>query len=204
MRLGAHKIHTHRRGFFGTWRRKLLAGTVLLAICSVLTVLVVYYQAQAAPCECNVFGTPTGQTLNGGSPLEVGFKFKPSVDGFVSGVRFYKQGSMSGTHTGHLWTMGGVSLATATFSSESASGWQSVTFSSPVAVTANTMYVASVDMADGSYLATANYFTADIVNGPLTAPSTINAGGNGVYSATTGAFPASTFNATNYWVDVAF
>ena len=46
-----------------------------------------------------------------------------------------------------------------------------------------------------------NYFTTDVTSGPLTAP----AGGNGVYPyGSSSLFPTSTFQATNYWVDVIF
>ncbi|MEK7153037.1 MAG: DUF4082 domain-containing protein [Patescibacteria group bacterium] len=149
--------------------------------------------------------TPSGQsafTDPGG--IEVGFKFRTDVSGYITGVRFYKQGSMGGTHTGNMWTTGGSNLATVTFSGESASGWQEMSFATPVAVTANTTYVASVTMADTNYIATSNYFTSDIVNFPLRAPSSASAGGNGVFNTTPGSFPASDFNATNYWVDVAY
>jgi len=43
------------------------------------------------------------------------------------------------------------------------------------------------------------------VNGPLTAPASAAAGGNGVFAyGAAGAFPGNSFNATNYWVDVVF
>lgn len=161
-------------------------------------------QAQAA-CECNIFGTPTGQSnFDDGSDVELGVKFIPSVNGTISGVRFYKQGSMGGTHVGRLWQSDGTPMANATFT-ESASGWQSVSFSSPVAVTAGTTYVASVSMNDGRYIATPNYFTSDIVNGPLTAPSGASSGGNGVFTGSVGSFPSTgSGNNANYWIDVAF
>ena len=58
-------------------------------------------------------------------------------------------------------------------------------------------------------MATNNYFTTAVTNGPLTAPSTTTiAGGNGVYAyggtSTTGVFPTSTYGAANYLVDVVF
>jgi hypothetical protein len=161
-------------------------------------------QAQAA-CECNVFGTPTGQSdFDDASDVELGVKFIPSVNGIISGVRFYKQGTMGGIHVGRLWTSGGSPMANATFA-ESASGWQTVTFSSPVSVTAGTTYVASVTMNDGRYIATPNFFTTSTVNGPLTAPSGPSSGGNGVFTGTAGSFPSTgSGNNSNYWIDVSF
>ncbi|WP_374547442.1 DUF4082 domain-containing protein, partial [Rhodoblastus sp.] len=89
----------------------------------------------------------------------------------------------------------------------SASGWQTVTLATPVPIAANTTYVASYHTS-GEYVATNNYFTADVTSGSLTAPSTTNAGGNGVYAYggtnSAGLFPTNTYNAANYWADVVF
>ena len=70
-------------------------------------------------------------------------KFRSDVAGYVTGVRFYKAAGNTGTHVGNLWSSTGTRLATATFTGETASGWQQVTFSPPVAIAANTVYVAS-------------------------------------------------------------
>ena len=52
---------------------------------------------------------------------------------------------------GNLWNAASKSLlASATFSSETASGWQQANLSSPVAITANTLYVVSYH-CNGSY-----------------------------------------------------
>ena len=55
-------------------------------------------------------------------------KFRSDVDGFVTGIRFYKGSQNTGTHVGSLWTTSGQRLATATFTNETTSGWQEVTF----------------------------------------------------------------------------
>jgi len=55
----------------------------------------------------------------------------------------------TGAHVGHLWTRSGVLLATATFSNETASGWQESCFSQPVAINANTTYVISYYAPNG-------------------------------------------------------
>ena len=65
---------------------------------------------------------------------------------------------------------------------------------------AGTTYVASFH-SNGHYSATPNYFSTPKTNGPLTAPS----GNNGVYAYGSGnVFPNSSFENTNYWVDVMF
>ncbi len=132
-------------------------------------------------------------------------KFHSDVAGFITGVRFYKGAGNTGTHIANLWSSSGTLLATATFSSETASGWQQVNFASPVAVTAGTTYVVSYHTNTGHYGQDVNYFANDVNNSPLHAPSTGAAGGNDVYNYGSGsAFPTNTWQGSNYWVDVVF
>ena len=55
---------------------------------------------------------------------------RPTTDGFVTGVRFYKGTGNTGTHPA-LWTASGQLLATGTFTNETATGWQTATFAQP-------------------------------------------------------------------------
>jgi hypothetical protein len=131
-------------------------------------------------------------------PLTLGTRFVSSVTGTVSGIRFYKSAGNTGTHTGSLWSAGGEELATATFTDETVSGWQSVTFDSPVAVTAGATYIAAYTNPTGRYSATPGEFSGSgITRGPLSA-------GNGAGAYTySGGFPGST-SGTAYLVDVVF
>jgi hypothetical protein len=138
--------------------------------------------------------------------VEVGVKFKSDVNGFITGIRFYKGASNTGTHVGSLWSASGTRLASATFTGESATGWQQVNFTSRVAVTAGTVYVASYFAPVGHYAANSSYFnSAGVDRAPLHALKNGASGGNGVYRyGTTSTFPTSSFKSTNYWVDVVF
>ncbi len=165
----------------------------------------------AASCSssCTIWNPatqPSGQSVftefNG---VELGLKFTTDVPGFVTGLRFYKDPAMTGTHIGHLWDTSGASLAQATYS-ETSSGWQQVNLSTPVAITANTTYVTSLFVPDGHYVATAGppagptpwpypsdnpplHGTAGVFADPVSAPT----------------FPGMTsLNAANYWIDVVF
>ncbi|MCI4677062.1 DUF4082 domain-containing protein [Rhodoblastus acidophilus] len=145
--------------------------------------------------------TPTSVTVNDPSAVELGVKFTADANGSITGIRFYKGPSNTGTHIGDLWSSTGTLLASATFTGETASGWQQVNFSTPVAITAGVTYVAAYHTNVGEYSASANYFSSNVVSGDLTAP----ASGNGVYAyGATDTFPTSTYNATNYWVDVVY
>ncbi len=143
---------------------------------------------------------PSILSVNDPSSVELGVKFQASSPGIITGLRYYKSAQDVGTHTGSLWTSTGTLLANATFTNESVSGWQTVTFTQPIAVAAGTTYVASYH-SNGNYGVTPNFFTSNYTNGPLSAP----AGGNGVFAYGSGTlFPTSSFNATNYWVDVLY
>src|SRR5205809_5221380 len=91
--------------------------------------------AQAQTCPCTIWpssAAPTNMTSPDATPFEVGVKFRSDTSGYITGVRFYKLSTNTGTHVGHLWTSTGSLLATATFSSETTSGWQQVNFGSAV------------------------------------------------------------------------
>jgi hypothetical protein len=133
-------------------------------------------------------------------------KFRADTPGWISGIRFYKGSTNTGTHTGHLWTSTGTLLASATFTNETASGWQQVTFPTPVAISANTTYVASYFAPSGNYAVDSAYFASSGTDAaPLHALANGVDGANGVFVySPTSAFPTQSFNATNYWVDVVF
>jgi hypothetical protein len=169
--------------------------------------------AAAAPppgsCPCSIWNLSNSPALSdAGDPgaIEVGVRFRSDVVGSITGIRFYKASTNTGTHVGNLWTNTGTLLATGTFAQESASGWQTLSFSTPVTIAANTTYVASYFAPAGHYSADSNYFAgAGVSNAPLFALQTGLDGANGVYTYNSGsAFPASSFQATNYWVDVVF
>ena len=151
--------------------------------------------------------TPAKTNANDKKQVEVGVKFTSSVAGSITGIEFYRATGDTGPDIAQLWSSTGTLLASGTFSNTSASGWQTVTFSSPVAITAGTTYVASYH-STGAYAATSNYFTSAHTNGSLTALSSTASGGNGVYAyggtSTTGLLPTNSYQASNYWVDVVF
>jgi hypothetical protein len=149
--------------------------------------------------------TPAQVTDNDPSAVELGVKFRAATNGTISAIRFYKGPQNTGLHTGSLWTAAGTLLASATFTDETASGWQQVNLVQPVLITAGQTYVASYHTSVGYYSADVNYFAASRVSGALTAPASASSGGNGVYAyGPSGVFPTSSYAASNYWVDVVF
>ena len=137
-------------------------------------------------------------------PVALGVKFYSEVGGTIKGIRFYKSSANTGTHVGNLWSSTGTLLATTTFASETASGWQQANFTTPVPINSFTIYVASYHANTGHYSFNPNYFSTNRDNSPLHAPLSGGSwGGNGVYAyGGSSTFPDQTFNANNYWVDV--
>ncbi|MDA0180308.1 DUF4082 domain-containing protein [Solirubrobacter phytolaccae] len=157
-------------------------------------------------CPCTVFKTTDNQPGNAvqDQPLELGMKFRSKEDGFITALRFYKQPNNTGVHVGNLWSSTGQPLATATFKDETASGWQQVALTNPVAITKDTTYVVSYHSPAGYYPQGTGYFNNVADNAPLYALPNTTPGGNGVYKYGPSAFPDQTWQATNYWVDASF
>ena len=107
-------------------------------------------------CPCSIFTglTPPVPDSRDGQSVELGIKFRSDVAGQISGIRYYKASTNTGTHVGSLWTSSGTLLAQANFTGESSSGWQQVSFSSPVAIQPNTTYVAAYFAPNGHYAQT--------------------------------------------------
>jgi hypothetical protein len=131
-------------------------------------------------------------------------QFTSSVSGYATGVRFFKSLNNTGTHVGHLWNPNGKLLATVTFADETASGWQTAYFPSPVAVKPNATYVISYNAPDGNYAADSGSFINALSSPPLVGLADGAHGPNGVYQYGAGQFPATGAAATNFWVDVVF
>lgn len=181
-----------------------LTGTVPSANAITITIT----EPVAPICPCTIWNpetVPVNITENDPTALELGIKFRPKADGFITGIRFYKSAANTGVHIGNLWTLSGTNLAQATFSAETASGWQEVIFNNPVAVTTGTTYVASYHTNSGYYSQDVNVFTSPVETYYLTVLADGTDGDNGVYAesdATT--FPTSGYQASNYYVDVIF
>lgn len=157
-------------------------------------------------CPCSLFGSVVPAIPAAADPgaAELGLRLTPSVDGFISGVRFYKGTGNAGTHTGSLWSATGQRLATVQFANETATGWQSATFAAPVAVAAGQTYSVSYTATQGRYAVATDFFASSGVSAPpLAAAGGFGAPPGGVYGAA-GTFPALTYRQSNYYVDALF
>jgi hypothetical protein len=186
------------------WRIRKKHSTVLAALVAGALVLVAAtpFGVSAAPATQSLFPvavTPSVLADGDTSAVELGVKFSPSVDGTISGIKFYKASQNTGTHTATLWNSSGAKLGTATFKNETASGWQTASFTNPPSIEAGQQYTASYYAPAGRYSATNDGFDAALTSGDLTAPV-----GAGVYRYGSAGLPTSTWKNTNYFVDVNF
>jgi hypothetical protein len=155
--------------------------------------------------------SPSPDLGDDGRPVNLGVRFRSSADGRIRGIRFWKRAGITGTHTGSLWTSSGTRLAEASFTQETAGGWQVAMFSEPVNISANTTYIASYFCPAGNYARQPGYFNPASgtgtysANPPLSAPADGLYGPNGLFAyANTPTFPTQSASSSNYWVDVLF
>ncbi len=153
-----------------------------------------------ASCLWPVSLAPASE-LSAGQAVTVGVRWSSSAPGAVTAIRWYKSPGDSGQHTVSLWSSGGGLLSQATSTAETSAGWQQTGLASPINIAAQSMYVASVFNPTGAFSYTTGGLAAAQTTGPLTAPNSVN----GIYSyGTSATFPTLSYQATNYFVDVAF
>ena len=183
-------------------RRSLKIAAVLgLAVVSGSATVAGTAIASATPTAYTMWSTstvPFNASESDSQSVELGVRFSSSTTGWVTAIRFYKGAKNTGVHTGRLWNSSGRVLGTATFSAESASGWQQASLAEPIQVNAGSTYVASYRAPNGGYAADTNALSPSRpkISNALTATQ-------GVYNYGSG-LPASTWQSANYYVDVAF
>lgn len=166
-------------------------------------------------------GMPSAVTQDTGT-YTMGMQFSLSEDAALTGIWFYSApGAVSlpagcaifqvtGAGTGTLVT--GTDNSSPAWSGAAGSGWVKCTYDGSITLTAGVDYKVCYIGFDGNwfYSATPNYWdtgagSAGITSGAITVPNNAGADGgqdtfaNPSFSLT---YPTTSFNATNYWVDV--
>ena len=164
------------------------------------SVTVGFTTSGAAACPCSLLQTtarPTQPDSGDTDAVTVGLTFTPTTNGYIKGLRYWRDASNTGTHTGTLYTATGQRMADLTFV-DAGTGWQTARFASNVPVTAGTTYVAAYFAPNGRYSADLNYFASRVTNTPLASvdPGSVYSYGD--------RFPTQTYANTNYYVDVVF
>jgi hypothetical protein len=135
----------------------------------------------------------------------LGVTFWSSQSGTISAIRFYRAVANPNGYVAKLYTTGGKLLASVNLAHESSPlpGWQVAQFPSPIPISANTTYIAAYYTSNGQNAWDEWGMNNGVTNGPLTAPASSAVGGNGVWHSNN-SFPSSTYNSSNYYVDVLF
>jgi hypothetical protein len=167
--------------------------------------------------------TPTLGDVNNGNAITVGGTYVFSSNGSVTAVRFWAPTTNTGTYTVKLYqvttdddpagTGTGTELASAQVAAAAvtAGAFNDVNIT-PVSVDTTHAYRAAVHCTSGRIVATSGAFTSgSISNGGVTAiqsgadPVGLGSLHNGTFTeGASAAYPASTFNSTDYFVDVVF
>lgn len=163
-----------------------------------------------------LFGQVGGSTLVAdANPYTMGVQFSVTEAGCTLTAMWWFSPSGAGILPGTiaLFAVSGASLVhseSASWSGAAGSGWVRAPFASPPSLTPSTAYIGAIlQPADTNfYSATAHYWdtgagSGGITKGPLSAPNNAGAAnGQDVFnSGGVLTFPATSFNATNYWAD---
>ena len=140
--------------------------------------------------------TPLTTASGNNQTWEQGMEFSSTVSGQITHVRFWKAvGETSGNHVARIWSTSGLPLATASFTGETASGWQTAMLQTPLDITAHTKYRVSYNIHTVR-ARSENIFAVPVTSGQLVAWSSF-------LVSPAGSFP-STPSTDNFFVDVVF
>src|SRR5204862_7548287 len=101
-----------------TWHPYLKTLSVVSLLLSVFLIPSAVSAAGAGSSIWPSSAVPSTADAGPDSAVELGMKFRSDVNGYITGIRFYKGAGNTGTHIGNLWSANGSKLASATFSSE--------------------------------------------------------------------------------------
>src|SRR5262245_31936632 len=112
-------------------------------------------------------GAPPNPSSQVNGPFNLGCDFYTTVAGnTLKGVYFNKLSTDTGTHTATIYrTDTQAQVGQQAFSGETASGWQSLTLSTPIALTANLVYRVCVSHNTANYQAYTSFVGKTIGSG---------------------------------------
>lgn len=160
------------------------------------------FTTAAAPAVADaqtIFGNATPQHPWWEDPaqVQVGTRFTVSSPGYAYGVRFYKGSANTGQHTGFLWNSAGQKIGEVQFTAETADGWQTANFASPIALEAGVEYRVGLYSTTGRYAVDLGTLAQETRVGPFTIPAN---GGAYIYGLD---YPRE-LSPHNYWVDITY
>lgn len=150
----------------------------------------------------SIFTNQEPEVRNGsdGQPYELGLRFKSNINGFITGIRFWKAANETGIHKGRIW-FNNTALNLIEFTNETPEGWQQQNLSTNLLIEAEIIYTVSVNINTHYVGSFGEALTSSISNGNL---STIADGNNGVLAFNLNEKPTQTFRNANYFRDIVF
>ena len=153
--------------------------------------------------EQTIFSDQLPNLFENDLDYELGTKFWTDVQGTITKVRLYTHTSEGGVHSVRIWRVQDQTVVAGPYYwniPSGTKGWKVFDLPAALQVAANTDYIVSISNSSALYYAEQPYgFDQSIVNGHLhTYP------GSGVWTNGLGQMPASIWNNTNYFRDVAF
>ncbi len=139
--------------------------------------------------------TPATASVATTATSTVGLTFYSAASGSVTGVRFYAGPANTGPQPVALWNSAGATKLASGTSTATGTGWRTVMFASPVAITSGTTYVVTYTAPAGGYSVTNNDLLLPRTSGQVRTATQAGRLGSGT------GFP-STRNYNNYFVDV--
>jgi len=131
-----------------------------------------------------------------GGPYNIGDTLKFTAAGQITALRFWRAVGAPPSHEVYLWRLDGTLVAHVTSAGEpSPAGWIEVPLPTPIAVAVNDQFVVSRDVPTGDMIA--------YINSPSASAEPSISRVQGDYTATLGAFPATT-QAVYCTTDVVF
>jgi hypothetical protein len=187
-------------------------GATMKILCIAALLACASFGRAEAQTPVTLFGTSTPHTAiqPDTNSVTLGVQFRSTQAGHINGVRFYRAARSSSGYTAAIFD--GSSRARLAIKSVTAEPctsmpcWEELDFSAPLSIAANKTYIATYFVKGGNYADDQNGLANQVTSGPLVAIANGQAaGGNGVYHyGTSLAVPDSTYQASNYFVDVAF
>ena len=135
-----------------------------------------------------------------GSENQVGVTIKANVDGYITAIRVYCEANESGKRKAYIWDVE-TKTAVASFETEittTSEGWYQFDLPTAVAITANKLYVVSINCGATKFCPRGTSLTSDIVK------ENIQTVGGGVYATAPDTYPEGSWNWSNYLRDVCF
>jgi len=135
-------------------------------------------------------------TTNTDTASNLGVRFQSSTAGTLTHVCYYKDATLTGTHTATVWNDSCTLLATKVIGSDTGTGWKCQTLDSAVDILADTNYRIAVHFPTSAYIKVSSFFANAYTENNL---SVASGGGRYLDSANPGC-PSSTTQ-SNFLVD---